>query len=433
MASTDRFELPPRQWKLLAMTSGNRCAFPKCAKFLAVPGDDGAGDVIIGVAAHIVASSRQGPRGDFDLSGDDRDRSARNRVLLCPEHHVLVDSRPNVYTVQVLRKMKQDHEGQNLPSDDEAFSLVLVTETLRGSFLPISGLPSFVMSMPLRTPAMKEGEVAKLVRWPSDRRVVVPYIVRDKRLHTFADLSRSDHPFVDVVTVGQPEIVEATGLWVDPEGHRRYVALLNKSLTKTLGRDGIRYDRDHHRYWFTAEPGPTPRAVGYHTKQGRSQHREVVRQRVRRSTGEAKEWWHVAAGLRFERIGAREWVLAVRPEFQITLDGMTPLPPKAHGSRSTRKQSKLYNEGYLDLLHFWREFLMADEPRRIIRVADQRIVIEGELMPSDVTWPGVPDDFRSYAPKEAQENLFTAFEQAEATELLELDETSWDEDGEGTL
>jgi hypothetical protein len=426
MASGDRADLPPRQWKILAMTSGNRCAFPGCGKFLAIPGEDGQGDLVLGVAAHIVGASRQGPRGDFDISDDERDTSARNRILVCPEHHVVIDSRPTVYTVQVLRKMKEEHERQFLPPKEQRLLPEPVTESLLASLMSISGLPSFIMSAPLIHPTMGEGQVAGSIAWPQDRRVVLPYIVRDKRLYTFADLSSAHHPFTAVVTES-PQVISATELWSDAEGHRRYVALLNKALTKHLGRFGIRYDRDHHRYWFTAEPGPSPRAVRYHTKQGRNQQRDVVRQRIRRSTGEAKEWWHVAAGLRFEQVASAQWVLAVRPEYQITLDGVTPLPPKAHGSRSTRKKSKLYNEGYLDLLHFWREFLVGDQPRLVIRVGDQRIVIDGNLLDVEILWPGVPGDVRAYRPRESQDDLFTAFEHAEASEQLEIDDWTHDE------
>jgi hypothetical protein len=107
MASSNRADLPPKQWKILAMMSGNRCAFPQCERFLAIPGEAGSPDVVLGQAAHIIGASRRGPRGDFDISDLDRDRLAVNRILFCPDHHILVDTRPNTYTIQVLRKMKR--------------------------------------------------------------------------------------------------------------------------------------------------------------------------------------------------------------------------------------------------------------------------------------------------------------------------------------
>jgi hypothetical protein len=154
----------------------------------------------------------------------------------------------------------------------------------------------------------------------------------------------------------------------------------------------------------------------------------VVRQRIRRSTGEAKEWWHVAAGLRFERVGADAWVLTIRPEYEITSDGSTPLPPKIHISRSSRRKAKLYNEGYLDLLHFWLEFLLKGQPRLTLAAGDQRIVLEGNLATCNVAWPGVKDDIRTYRARAVDDNLFTAFEAMEAEEQVVLDEAWWGDD-----
>lgn len=431
MASTKRSDLPPKEWKLLALASGNECAFPGCRRALSIPAEADKPGVVTGIAAHIVAASRQGPRGDFDISDEERDGSARNRLLLCPEHHKLVDDRPRVYTIQALRSMKTDHESRYVRSEIVVPDSPLMEETLHASCLPISGLPSFVMSLPLKERGMSEGQVAQKVHWPKDPQVLIPYLVRDNRLYTFADITKTDNPFADVIQSSRPEIVEAISMWGDPEGHRRYVALLNKSLTKHLNREGLRFDRDHHRYWFLAAPGPKSRSIRYRSKGGRHQKRDVVRQRIRKATGEAKEWWHVAAGLRFERVGQTAWVLTIRPEYEITSDGVTPLPPKIHIARSARRKSKLYNEGYLDLLHFWLEFMLKGQPRLTLLAADQRIVIEGNLATCDVSWPGVKDDHRTYLSREVEENLFTTFEQMEAEEQLVLDEAWWGDDEDG--
>lgn len=428
MASASRSDLPLKEWKLLAFASGNRCAFPGCDRPLSIPAESGDDGVVTGVAAHIVGASRQGPRGDLELTDDERDKSSRNRILLCPEHHKLIDDRPRVYTVQALVTMKMTHERLYAPSKVVTNGNSLIDETLHASCLPISGLPSFVMSLPLRASGSSEGQVAQKVRWPKNPDVLIPFIVRDKRLYTFADLSHADNPFADVVEKSRPEVLDAKALWSDPEGHRRYVALLNKCMTKHLGRQGLRFDRDHHRHWFLASPGPAGRTVKYRSKGGRHQSRDVVRQRVRKATGEAKEWWHVAAGLRFERVGEPAWVLTIRPEYEITSDGITPLPPKVHSARSARRKSKLYNEGYLDLLRFWLEFLLKGQPRLTLLAADQRIVIEGNLATCRISWPGVKDDHRTYLSREIPDNLFTAFEQTEAEEQLSLDEAWWRED-----
>jgi hypothetical protein len=369
----------------------------------------------------------------LDLSDDDRDKSARNRMLLCTEHHNLVDKRPRAYPVLVLRKMKEDHEGKYLPPVEHSLAPVPVTETLRASLLPVVGIPSVVMGLPLANGELSEPEVARAMHWPADRSVTVPFIVRERRLYSFANLTVSPHPFEGLVNQERAEILPAKNMWENPEGHRRYVALLNKALTKHLGAQRVRFDPEHRRYWFMADLESESRVVRYRTKQGRSMDKEVVRRRIRRATSEAKEWVHVAAGLRFEHVAKDAWVLAIRPEFQFTSDGKTPLPPKQQGSKSTRKKSHIYNEQYLDSVHFWVDFLADGQEYLTIKAADQRIRVQTSLEPREVTWPGVPDDLRRYSPKPTTDGgLLALMTELEAADELHI-EDRWHANGEEEL
>jgi hypothetical protein len=72
--------------KRLLLESAGICAFPGCRRPLVsadAPEEPGA---VIGEAAHIVAESRQGPRGSEPLSEDERNQSA-NLIVNCHEHH----------------------------------------------------------------------------------------------------------------------------------------------------------------------------------------------------------------------------------------------------------------------------------------------------------------------------------------------------------
>lgn len=88
--------------KILWGRSGGRCACPGCRKVLAFAGEAG----IIGIMAHIVAGSEDGPRGKSDLSREERD-SYQNHVLLCPDHHALIDNDTTTWTVQRLQSIKK--------------------------------------------------------------------------------------------------------------------------------------------------------------------------------------------------------------------------------------------------------------------------------------------------------------------------------------
>ena len=76
---------------------------------------------------------------------------------------------------------------------------------------------------------------------------------------------------------------------------------------------------------------------------------------------------------------------------------------------------------------------MGDLPRLVIHAAEQRIVVGGDLMECGIRWPGVPGDVRIYSPRQGQDDLFSAFDHAEVSELLQFDDWSEDDDGDGTL
>lgn len=89
--------------RLFAM-SGNLCAFPECASLVVQPSGTMTAEI-----CHIRAQSPGGPR--FDSAQADTERHAyENLILLCGEHHTVVDAQPGLYTVDILERMKAEHE-----------------------------------------------------------------------------------------------------------------------------------------------------------------------------------------------------------------------------------------------------------------------------------------------------------------------------------
>ena len=96
----------------LWVASGAQCAI--CKKKLIF--EDSRVYINIADKAHIIAHSGDGPRGEFSLknyslSEEDLD-SIRNLVLLCKDHHHIVDTNPKEWTAEKLFKIKHDHETQ---------------------------------------------------------------------------------------------------------------------------------------------------------------------------------------------------------------------------------------------------------------------------------------------------------------------------------
>src|SRR5687767_487390 len=97
----------------LAKRVNYRCS--QCGQQTAGPQTDPTKAVSIGVAAHITAASKGGPRFDPSLTPDER-VSAKNGIWMCQNHGKLVDSDESRYPVEQLRLMKAQAEAAALRS-----------------------------------------------------------------------------------------------------------------------------------------------------------------------------------------------------------------------------------------------------------------------------------------------------------------------------
>jgi len=91
--------------------SGNQCAAPNCEKSLIAEDQQS----IISKICHIEAASKNGPRWNPNMTDDDR-RHYDNLILLCDEHHTIIDNKQNEsqYTVPLLKEWKANHESKML-------------------------------------------------------------------------------------------------------------------------------------------------------------------------------------------------------------------------------------------------------------------------------------------------------------------------------
>jgi hypothetical protein len=425
--------------KIVWARAGGVCSYPDCFKPLIVSPENLSDPLaVLGEIAHIVGHSEEGPRGEEIFRGADRD-SHENLLLLCTEHHTLIDQQSISHPATWLYRVKEDHERwvRERLSPDQRFIqsstfVQQVNEKLHSSLLPVTHMPLYVYSAPC---ALSPSEIQAYLASndPGESNVYLPFVCSEKQLITFCNLDDSNGPFRQCINVRECKREAGSVWWPDPDLARLYIQLLNRTLHKITGRRGLRLDKGHQRYYFEplGEPdNPQPRKVTYRGLQGRPTERNVAwRPRVRR-TGQFKNYWeHMAISLQFHRVGDHSWCLSLRPEHRYTLDGTTPLESKQITRKATKRASRTRNYDVLGELHFWRDFLAESSPHIICSFGNQYLVIDTELIHTTVTWPGVPEDMRPFTNTRYQEGLFTykAYDRVLSSEFGEGDEWEGEE------
>jgi hypothetical protein len=435
--------------RLVWVKAGGLCAFAECRRPLIESASESDTEAQIGEVAHIVGRSElRGPRSTFAVPGGERD-AIGNLLLLCPSCHSLADSQPQTYTVERLVGIKETHERwvfDRLRGDFSFKSERVVHEDVHSTFMSVDKMPRYVFTAPCD---LDEPEVRPRIRWPSDKDLLLPYLVRDKQLISFWPLTEKDGPFEDVVSeLGAAERHESADWWKDPDLSNWYVTLLNRSLNKLTGRRGLNLDKEHHRYYFDPEqddPGDVDdaqdselmvastkarlREVEYRSLSKNKVTRSVAWQPVRKSTGELRGYWiHLAVGLRFHRVSSDQWVLSVRPEHRFTVDGFEPLHSKGTSRRATSKKAHLYNVDLLADLQFWRDYLSQGAPNIIMKFGQQHLILDTQYSRASVAWPGVKGDAVAYANATIEHDLFSSAAYHGALDEA-LDEADDDEGG----
>ena len=100
----DDFSISTKE--LLANRVGRKCSNPNCRKLTCGANDDPSKIINIGVAAHICAAAKGGPRYNEKMSSEER-KSPDNGIWLCQNCAKLIDSDTNRYTIDLLRAWKQ--------------------------------------------------------------------------------------------------------------------------------------------------------------------------------------------------------------------------------------------------------------------------------------------------------------------------------------
>lgn len=119
----DTRKYPQAEVKILYGGAAGRCAFESCRMFLILPEDGNDKTKQIGIIAHIIAHSPNGPRANPKYPKNKLD-AYENWILLCPTCHATVDAHKEKYTIEILHEIKRKHETWVKQQLDNGMSLV---------------------------------------------------------------------------------------------------------------------------------------------------------------------------------------------------------------------------------------------------------------------------------------------------------------------
>lgn len=153
-----------KEIKILFGKSGNKCAFPNCNHNLIDENNN-----IMCEMAHIEARSNNGPRANKTKTIKERNK-AENLICLCYNHHKVIDKYKDKYTVDVLRKMKQEHEEKY--SGTHSFDYDKIFEINRDFFDYIDRMKKINYNTPPYIPE----ELRKKIKFHKDFDGVIKYI-----------------------------------------------------------------------------------------------------------------------------------------------------------------------------------------------------------------------------------------------------------------
>jgi hypothetical protein len=236
-----------------------------------------------------------------------------------------------------------------------------VPDLLLSNLFPVFGLPSQIWSA--ATEFREKKEVWEVV--PKAE----PFILREKRLYTFACLSARETRLREAVDAHTIEKPSSRHDWFIREDRSNWLmALLNSSLSHHLWLQYIKQD-GKGRFFFA--PGKDNTERKWQMKEGRG--RTVAAKKENPAT-KTSFWVHHAARIKFKRVGERLF-LSVEPLYLFTSNGSLTVAGKNAGKLSLLWGGRQQNPDVLRNLLFWGAVLAGNEKTIRISTGDKPIII----------------------------------------------------------
>ena len=127
--ATPRRKYSQATLKILFALSGNQCAHPECTNTIVEPATEHSDPIVTAHICHIYPLRRgENSRWKEELTEEELN-SPENLILLCRQHHAVIDGQHETYPPELLKQWKHDHEAKRInqhPTDlDNAPSAIL--------------------------------------------------------------------------------------------------------------------------------------------------------------------------------------------------------------------------------------------------------------------------------------------------------------------
>lgn len=221
-----------------------------------------------------------------------------------------------------------------------------VTESLLSNLLPVVSAPTRIWGSD--THVRSRSDVWAEVSEP-DRSSVPPFIVKERRIYSFADPHMSPNP-LRALTSPSSDSNHTLVDWAGDEDRRWWVTELFHAVLNDHARREVplRYDHTTKRHFFA----PVFSA-------GARRKRMVQKRTVAKpcEQGDSVAFWiHHGCRLRFERVGGA-YFLRLEPCYVATTDGLQPMRGRDVGPLTMKWASRERNAAILRHVLFWGQSL----------------------------------------------------------------------------
>lgn len=257
-------------------------------------------------------------------------------------------------------------EKSTLANLGESWKPDPVSEEICCNLFPVKTLPHEIWS----APCLARGSIS---RYFEPEVIVPPYILKEKRLFTFVDLSKEGNVFSGVVENYDIESIDVEE-WFSDENHSRWlVELLGWGLDKHCLRLGFSFDEIGNRYYYNKDVvvkrirwTPSKKQV---LKELLIQYKNYVA--------------HRAVQTKFEIIGNLVF-LKVNAGWTFTYDGYKLIQGPLRSTLSTKFLARQKNSTNFNEIRFWAWFLSQDGKTIRIDFGGTLVEIDAQPLPTTV-------------------------------------------------